>query len=393
MVTGRSLRTLVAAAIATLVITLASTAHDAAQSSWLSAAETIAPGVEYFTSTDATLISPAGPTAVSLLKLDPARVAIDSVHAKHQIMGLEPVDAIARSHNAIAAVNAGFFNTKNGDPSTVLKIAGELVSDTSMTRGVVVINSPKQGRTTLEFDQLGARQTLHFVRDGKELSVPIDGIDTTRARGKLMMYTPMYHADSDTAPTGTEWVVSGTPLTVTDVRSGAGHTPIPSDGFVLSYGGVELAAPLSRLRAGTAVTLTTHWISRNGLAPAVLDAAEHIVNGAGLLRRQGRVVTDWSNESLSGPTFLEMRHPRTVIGVDNNGFIWLIAIDGRQPDRASGMNFAELQALCDRLQLTDALNLDGGGSTSMVVKGEFRNRPSDPAGPRPVSDALLVSIR
>ena len=57
------------------------------------------------------------------------------------------------------------------------------------------------------------------------------------------------------------------------------------------------------------------------------------------------------------------------------------------------MTFAEMQRLCDRLDLRDALNLDGGGSTTMVVKGQFVNRPSDPAGARPVSDAILVTLR
>ena len=58
-----------------------------------------------------------------------------------------------------------------------------------------------------------------------------------------------------------------------------------------------------------------------------------------------------------------------------------------------GMTFAELVALCTRLDLTDALNLDGGGSTTMVVKDQIVNRPSDVAGPRPVSDAIIVKAR
>jgi exopolysaccharide biosynthesis protein len=57
------------------------------------------------------------------------------------------------------------------------------------------------------------------------------------------------------------------------------------------------------------------------------------------------------------------------------------------------MTFAELQRMADRLQLRDALNLDGGGSTTMVVTGRVVNRPSDPTGPRPVSDAIVVSKR
>lgn len=364
-----------------------------AQPSWLSAPEVIAPGVEYYTSADQSLVDPAAPTAVYLLKLDPATVQLDSVHAKDQIMGLDTVDAIAVSHKAIAAVNAGFFNVKNGDPATVLKIAGELVSDATITRGVVLINSPARGVTSLNFDQVGAKQELRFSAGGKEFVVPINGVDTTREIGKLTLYSPMYNADSDTAPTGTEWVISGKPLSVKSVKRNVGHTPIPKDGFVLSYGGTDLPDSLLQLNPRIQVNIQTKWVSLNGLSPSELEAAEHIVNGAGLLRRHGKRLTNWEAESFSGPAFFETRHPRTVIGVDDKGFIWLAAIDGRQPDRAIGMNFAELQALCDRLHITDALNLDGGGSTTMVVKGAIKNKPSDAAGPRPVSDALIVTIR
>jgi exopolysaccharide biosynthesis protein len=57
------------------------------------------------------------------------------------------------------------------------------------------------------------------------------------------------------------------------------------------------------------------------------------------------------------------------------------------------MSFTELQGLSRRLGLRSALNLDGGGSTTMVVRGNVVNHPSDPAGPRPVSDAILVFAR
>jgi hypothetical protein len=377
--------------LAALVVLFAAVVHG--QSSWLSAPETIAPGVEYFTSTDQSLADPPGPTAVYLLKLDPAKVQLDSVHAKDRIMGLDTVDVIANAHHAIAAVNGGFFNVKTGDPATVLKISGEFVSDATLTRGVVLINSPARGVTSLNFDQVGAKQELRFTSGGREWVVPINGVDTTRELGKLTLYSPMYSADSDTAPTGTEWVVSGKPLTVKSVKRNAGHTPIPKDGFVLSYGGTDLPEGLAALQSGVRVDLKTKWASLNGIPSAELDAAEHIVNGAGLLRRHGSQLTDWTAEGFSGPAFFETRHPRTLIGVDDKGFIWLATVDGRQPEHAVGMNFKELQGLCDRLHLTDALNLDGGGSTTMVVRGEIRNKPSEASGPRPVSDALIVTIR
>ncbi len=81
-----------------------------------------------------------------------------------------------------------------------------------------------------------------------------------------------------------------------------------------------------------------------------------------------------------------------MIGVDRSGYVWLAVIDGRQ-ETSVGMSFAELQRLADRLELTDALNLDGGGSSTMVVRGKIVNRPSDPAGPRAVSDAIGVTVR
>jgi exopolysaccharide biosynthesis protein len=88
-----------------------------------------------------------------------------------------------------------------------------------------------------------------------------------------------------------------------------------------------------------------------------------------------------------------MRHPRTLVGVDRKGAIWFAVIDGRQPGYAVGMQFADLNRLCDRLDLTDALNLDGGGSSTMVVNGRIVNKPSDVTGPRPVSDAILAIVR
>jgi exopolysaccharide biosynthesis protein len=96
---------------------------------------------------------------------------------------------------------------------------------------------------------------------------------------------------------------------------------------------------------------------------------------------------------LNAEAFTNARHPRTMVGVDRDGFIWLAAVDGRQPAYSIGMTFDEMQRLCDRLGLVSALNLDGGGSTTMVVKGQIVNRPSDPAGARPVSDAILVTLR
>jgi exopolysaccharide biosynthesis protein len=68
-------------------------------------------------------------------------------------------------------------------------------------------------------------------------------------------------------------------------------------------------------------------------------------------------------------------------------------VDGRQPELSVGLSLVELRALARRLGLVNALNLDGGGSTTMWVQGAVMNKPSDLTGPRKVSDALLVYPR
>jgi hypothetical protein len=351
--------------------------------------ERVADGVQLYRLTDPTLLDPPQPISIQMLRLDPSRVDLRSALAQDRVMQLETVPDIAARSRAIAAVNAGFFVVKNGDPAGVLETGGELVSDAALTRGAVGIVRRAGKPLALIFDRVAAAVELRFRSQGEEFAQPIDGIDTTRVRGKLMLYTPHFGPDSDMADTGVEWQVAGSPLTVVEKRPNAGHTPIPRDGVVLSFGGTILPTALERLEAGQAVTLERRYTARLGTTPAQWAGVPDIVGGAGLLVLNGRPVTDWADEQLRAGFDTE-RHPRTMIGTGRGGSIWLVTVDGRNPGVSAGMTFAELQRLAQQLNLSAALNLDGGGSTTMVVKGKVINRPSDATGPRRVSDALVV---
>jgi len=382
----------VAALLVTL--TLAVACLRGGHTQWLGTAKSIAPGVDLFQTSDATLLNPPAPIAVYLLRVDPDRAVIETALSNDEVMDAERVDGIAKRRNALAAVNAGFFNVKNGEPAGVLKIAGELVSDTSLTRGTIAIHSEPGGGQRFYFDQASAKVVSRFKADTQDVTVPVDGVDTTRERGKLMLYTPAYHADTDTAANGTEWILDGKPLKVVDIRKDLGKTPIPRTGAVLSFGGLELTSPLEWLLPGTTVTFETRWKILNGTPVEHFEQARDVVSGAGLLIRDGVTMSDWlTRENLQPLTFTDVRHPRTLIGIDRKGMLWLVAVDGRQPERSVGMTFADLLALCARLELTNALNLDGGGSTTMIVGGALVNKPSDVTGPRPVSDAIVVRAR
>jgi exopolysaccharide biosynthesis protein len=346
----------------------------------------LAPGVTLYYLDTPTLVDPAAPLSIWLLRLDPGRADLRAVLANDEIVGTETVAGIAERHRALAAINAGFF-AANGDPSGVLTLAGRLVSDTRRPRGAVGI-SKDAGVVKLVFGWLRATATLTIQSGRRKTSVDVDGVDTTRLLGKLMVFTPAYHADTDTAPGGLEWVVDEQPQRVISGPHKNGKTPIPRHGFVLSFGGTRATGPLAGIRRGTRVTVDVTYAPVDG-EPEPWASAHDVVGGAGLLINNGRDVENWAIETFA-QGFAENRHPRTMIGNTADGTIWLVTVDGRQPQLSVGMTLVELRALAKRLALVNALNLDGGGSTTMWAQGQVMNSPSDAAGPRKVSDALLV---
>jgi hypothetical protein len=118
------------------------------------------------------------------------------------------------------------------------------------------------------------------------------------------------------------------------------------------------------------------------------------VNGVGLLLRDGRAPTiaAWETEGISDSSssgfHWSARHPRTAVGRTPQGEVLLLTIDGRRAGWSTGVSAPELVEVFRALGAADAVNLDGGGSTTMTVAGAVRNRPSE-AG-RGVPDALFV---
>jgi hypothetical protein len=358
------------------------------------AGRTVAPGVVHFTLTDPALLDPQAPISVQLLRLDLAQVGREIDLALGDRQGRATVLSASRRRQAIAAVNAGFFALTNGDPLGPLRVDGALVSDGTLGRGAAALVREARGGKPAAwiFDRTSVTLTAMLERGG---SIAVDGLDTTRAVGALMLYSPRYGPHTDTAPTGIEWVLESQPghsgYAVKERRSREGKTAIPRQGLVLSYGGLLPPTPLDKLSVGDRVTIRETWKPASGRAAERWRAAPDVVSGAGLLRRGNADIRDWAPEHLAS-AFLG-RHPRTMFGIDRAGFAWLVTVDGRQPDSSAGMTLVELQRLAKRIGLTDALNLDGGGSTTMVVAGNIVNHPSDPTGPRTVSDVLLVLPR
>lgn len=115
------------------------------------------------------------------------------------------------------------------------------------------------------------------------------------------------------------------------------------------------------------------------------------VGGSDALMKKGSPAQIASND------FASTRHPRTAVGFDSaTGKVFIVAVDGRQPGFSTGASLSDLTEIFFSLGCTDAVNLDGGGSTTAVVRdasGGFvlKNKPSD-GSMRRVSTTLLVCL-
>jgi len=116
-----------------------------------------------------------------------------------------------------------------------------------------------------------------------------------------------------------------------------------------------------------------------------------MVGGVGRILANGKAVSDSINVGeKTNVTFLKARHPRTFVGFDKDSTkLFLCVVDGRQ-ERSVGMNFREMADFLVSIGVWNAVNLDGGGSTTMVIHDKIVNSPSDKTGERPVANTLQV---
>ena len=300
-------------------------------------------------------------------------------------VGAEPASSIAVRHGALAAVNGGYFRTTGiyrGGPAGLVEVSGRVLSEPSGNRPGLAVGDAG-GLTRAAVVTVDFRAAV-IAEDGTARSV--DGVNRPRGDDELILFTPEFHRTTLTGPGGVEAVVIGD--LVTAIFGGVGSRTIPAGGYVLSASGRAGQWLRDHIRAGRTVELRASAAAN----PEPAFAPDFIVGGGPVLVRAGKPVAA-SDPGAYDQGFSIKRHPRTAAGIRADGGLVLVTVDGRQPVRSVGMSIAELEALMIEFGSVEAINLDGGGSTTMVVRGKVVNSPSDVAGERPVSDALLVFLR
>jgi hypothetical protein len=156
------------------------------------------------------------------------------------------------------------------------------------------------------------------------------------------------------------------------------------------------ADDLAAVQVGRTMTVTPALRGADG-TPYHPASGTTLVNGGPVLVRDGHEDVTQKQDGFvhpGDPSFaygwvLE-RNPRTFAGVDAQGRTVIVTVDGRST-RDLGLSVPEEADVARSLGLRDAINLDGGGSTTLAVDGRLASHPSDSTGERPVGDALLVT--
>ena len=346
----------------------------------------ITPGLGYAHIRDTNL-----PWSIHIARLDRRQRGFEVVTtlARGKIQGLatlsQQVAALtAESGRPRVAVNGDFFLIKpgpyQGDPEGLQILASELVSapqgqcfwaeaNGNLHIGIVAsrfaVTWPSDHPTPLALNQTPPP-------DGATLFTPTFGgrTEATNVTELVLEKIP-----------GQAWLPLRVDETyralVREVRP-TGNTALTRETMVLTVTG-NTATNLTALNSGDFVTLTTS-------TSAELSKATIAVGGGPVLVHDGKA-QPWP--SKRGPLeYKQPRHPRTAIGF-NRRYLYLVAVDGRQPGLSVGMSFVELASLLKQIGCTEALNLDGGGSTMFWLDGKVMNSPSD-KHERAIANALVI---
>ena len=293
---------------------------------------------------------------------------------------------IAKHNGAIAAINGDFTDPHIGRPVHPYEQDGQFLQTVDQLGSVFAVSQDERrvvlGKPDVSVTATDTQDGRRFVLDRWNEGFP--------SPGEIAGYSPI--GGTLETPPDHECSVRLLPSSPVELSSAADggldqsfsvDVAACQEASMTREGGVVLSAPpatdeatqLLSLAPGTPMTL--HWTMG---WPGLFDA----VGGTPILVQDGAIAVSHTCSSS-----LCRANPRTGIGVRADGKILLVVVDGRRKSWSVGPTMFGFAKIMRDLGAVQALNLDGGGSTTMVVNGEVVNKPSD-GFERHISNAVLV---
>ncbi|MGZ5200644.1 MAG: phosphodiester glycosidase family protein [Telluria sp.] len=326
-----------------------------------------------------------------------------------------PTSELARAAHALFGVNGGFFVEQPvdgvpGEPAGVSMLSGQVNGAPVAHRPTVVLDA-QPGKPVAIVRQMRWETALDWSDGARTV---VDGINRKPGFLRNCGGTPADPAIHDWTCKSTDDLVyypAGSPFGK-DVAAGVryaidgagrarklapGEAPAAADALLAVSAGSSRAAQLDH-------EIAAHATARFRFDSSLLrDAGREVslVNAGPMLLEHGAPVREdaqegWAIDGVDDAAhallmhdWINRRNPRTAIGVRKDGVILVAVVDGHAPEASVGLTIEELRSLMAALGAADAVNLDGGGSSAMVVKGQLDNHPSDADGERKIGDAIL----
>ncbi len=285
---------------------------------------------------------------INSVRLDPRTSPLDLrlLTRADGMEGLSLLPTLARGEQALVAINGGFFNRVRRLPLGALKEEGRWLSGPILNRGAVAWRPG----TLPRFGRLALRE---WLIEGNGRRWPVLAVNSGYVQRGLARYTADWGRGYRALSGSETGVIVGDGLVREQLDSGqlARGVPLtPGQTLVVGRAGVAAAWPV-----GTPLALSSRPSDPLGDEPFVMG-------GGPLLLQNGRMVLNGTAEGFSA-AFQRQGAPRTVIGSDGRQ-LWLVTLQGVEHP---GPTLSETAALLGQLGLRDALNLDGGSSTGLMV--------------------------
>lgn len=338
----------------------------------------IAPGLLYTKIVERRL-----PRRTFVLRIDPSRqLTLDTTLAGARLPARRVTSRTAKANGALAATNGDFNIQEQGRPSHMYAQDGQLVQSGG-TQALFALRRDEQdayiGEPTLQVTVTNRTNGQTWALRSWNRGAPIPGeVVGFSPFGGTVEFPPMYTCSvrllpvEGPRPDGEGGVISDY---VVDVAA-------CTEGSMERQGGVVLSATPATDEATQLLALLPGTEMRLRWALGWDDTFD-VIGGGPVLVQDGAIVVDPCTSAFC------RRNPRTAIGWTANGRVLLVVIDGRRPKWSVGASLSELARIMRDLGAIRAMNLDGGGSSTMWVDGEVVNKPSDGAE-RLVTTAVLV---
>ena len=305
-----------------------------------------------------------GPRIITILEYEVGsrNIAFNNFLAGSKISGLADLSDAVKQRKALAAVNGGFYQA-NGNPLGLFIQDNKIISES--INGRAALAQTNKGRFLI--DRVSWTGKLQKLADNQSLA--INNVNKIPIEDEVTIYNNYYGNKVPLLqPEMTEIVVKNGKIvskvnSITIIKS-----KIPENGFIIQ---APTDNNLSEFKVGDKVEFINHFNRSNWNKSKIVTA----IGGGPLLIDNGKIKIT-GKEGKFQNDILQGRAPRTSVGITKQNNLVFFTVDGRQPELSVGITLKELAYFMKGYGIKQGMNLDGGASARMVVRGYTMSNPS-----------------